>query len=204
VSGAAGAAAPGTAAAAAPGAAAAVAPAASPTTCSTTNWALGPSNTQYAIASLGAAGTSHSFELVGGGGYFAGPNVALDGSQPRRVSFWMRMASFGGGGQSYGFFVISSDTRAVNQLVYITVTQTGPVVYQGGGGFPTTQMEINRWYHFDIALDWQTRTFTLALDGGAPSTFTFGSPMGNGAMRLDLFNAADTALNFWDEIEIAR
>jgi hypothetical protein len=171
-------------------------------------WALGPTTTAtYTIAPMGANGTSHSFEISGAVDYYRGPNVTFANSiMAHRVSFWVLVGAFQGVSPS-ATFAASADDAALQQVLRIELSSVGLQI-NNGAPIMNLPIALDRWYHFELTIDWTARTVQTSMDGVAvPGSFSLLGTNSAGVKRLDLFNLGsgfNPPVVYFDEIEVSE
>jgi hypothetical protein len=172
-------------------------------------WSVGPSTSTYAITGPGANGTAYCLQIFNGNGYYNGPNIVFPSTiQPQHVSFWVMVGAFAPNvtANEDGVFALSGDDAAsMTQQLFTLLLQPGGPDLRNAGPFPIpSPIATNRWYHYELTIDWSSRNISLSIDGTPITTTPTLHLLGNGAgfKRIDLFNLYSGTLVYWDEIEI--
>jgi hypothetical protein len=168
----------------------------------------GPSTATHAIASGGAVtGSAHHVNITGSDEYFSGLNYEFPAPvQPSVVRWWVRIPSTG----SDAYFVLSGDTAAMDQIVYLSLTydayaprvtlqsHVGPVLLAEDDG--STPLATNTWYHFEVDVNWAAGTYVLKIDDNVLlSAVAFSAA---GFQRIDLFTVNMPGNTDFDDIEM--
>ena len=163
-------------------------------------WTDVPGGGTWSIDTIGAAGTGHSLEIVGGGSLYSGLRYDMAEWQPTGVTVHVRSSST----TTHDGYVVLGDaaTESNNGVIFFYAQGNGnlSVVTNGGINYSCGAYAADTWYDVHFVIDWSCEVFDVYVDGVLKQyNLPFRNPAA-GISELHVFNADVAASAWWDQI----
>ncbi|MBX2799994.1 MAG: putative metal-binding motif-containing protein [Myxococcales bacterium] len=169
-----------------------------------TGWTVESKNYTLEVDGIGAAGTSRSVLLDGGGtGHFDGISMDFEGLTPSAVTFWVRTAST----KSFAGYVVlggpKTGSNGVDNAVFLLLNSTGEIELIGEGvqSYVASAYSADVWYHVGLVLDWTEQEYDVHINGIERLTNIPFREDVTALHKLHLYNWWDASTHF-DEISV--